>query len=136
MLQTIREALEYSRAALLRLVQARALRERYESLSRREREVMSLVVSGRLNKQVGGDLGISEITVKAHRGKVMRKMQARSLPELVNMAARLRPSITANMADIGMLSEVVYVDRYSGAANSYSGTRAEHGGTLEVARHP
>ena len=59
-------------------------------LSRREQEVMALVVSGLLNKQVGGELGISEITVKAHRGRVMRKMQAGSLADLVNMAARLR----------------------------------------------
>ena len=66
-----------------------ALRERYASLSRREQEVMALVVSGLLNKQVGFELGISEITVKAHRGQVMRKMKARSLPDLVNMAARL-----------------------------------------------
>ena len=68
----------------------RALRESYASLSRREREVMALVVSGRLNKQVGGELGISEITVKAHRGKVMRKMKAGSLADLVKMAASLR----------------------------------------------
>ena len=61
----------------------------YESLTRREREVMALVVSGLLNKQVGGELGISEITVKAHRGQVMRKMKADSLPDLVTMAARL-----------------------------------------------
>ena len=67
-----------------------ALQVRYESLSRREREVMSLVVSGRLNKQVGGELGISEITVKAHRGKMMRKMKASSFAELVTMAASLR----------------------------------------------
>ena len=66
-----------------------ALRDRYASLSRREREVMALVVSGLLNKQVGGELGISEITVKAHRGQVMRKMKADSLADLVNMAARL-----------------------------------------------
>jgi len=65
------------------------LRSRYESLSSREREVMALVVRGQLNKQVGGELGISEITVKAHRGHMMRKMQARTLAELVNMAARL-----------------------------------------------
>ena len=62
------------------------------SLSGREREVMALVVSGLLNKQVGGELGISEITVKAHRGNVMRKMEARSLADLVNMAAVLRIS--------------------------------------------
>jgi FixJ family two-component response regulator len=89
LLHTIREALEYSRAALRHLVQARALQARYESLSRREREVMSLVVNGRLNKQVGGQLGISEITVKAHRGKLMRKMQAGSFAELVSMAVNL-----------------------------------------------
>jgi FixJ family two-component response regulator len=68
---------------------ARALRDSYASLTRREREVMALVVSGLLNKQVGGELDISEITVKAHRGSVMRKMNARSLPRLVEMAARL-----------------------------------------------
>ncbi|WP_353682884.1 LuxR C-terminal-related transcriptional regulator [Mesorhizobium sp.] len=67
----------------------RALQDRHASLSCREQEVMALVVSGLLNKQVGFELGISEITVKAHRGQVMRKMKARSLPDLVNMAARL-----------------------------------------------
>src|ERR1041384_3449157 len=61
----------------------------YASLTPREREVMALVVAGLLNKQVGGELGISEITVKAHRGQVMRKMKADSLPDLVTMAARL-----------------------------------------------
>jgi FixJ family two-component response regulator len=65
------------------------LRSCYASLTSREREVMVLVVSGLLNKQVGGELGISEITVKAHRGQVMRKMKADSLPDLVTMAARL-----------------------------------------------
>jgi FixJ family two-component response regulator len=89
LLTSIRHALERSHGTLLRLAQIQALEERYESLSRREREVMSLVVSGRLNKQVGGDLGISEITVKAHRGKMMRKMQASSFAELVSMAASL-----------------------------------------------
>ena len=68
----------------------RVLRDRYESLSQRERQVMALVVSGLLNKQVGGELGISEITVKAHRGKVMQKMKADSLADLVRMASRLR----------------------------------------------
>jgi FixJ family two-component response regulator len=66
------------------------LRDRYASLSRREREVMTLVVSGLLNKQVGGELGISEKTVKAHRGQVMQKMKADSLADLVKMAERLR----------------------------------------------
>ena len=67
----------------------RALRDRYASLTRREREVMALVASGLLNKQVGGELGISEITVKAHRGQAMQKMKADSLADLVKMAARL-----------------------------------------------
>ena len=82
-------ALDQSRASLGHEAEIREVRERYESLSRREREVMSLVVSGLLNKQVGGELHISEITVKAHRGKVMRKMKADSLADLVNMAAKL-----------------------------------------------
>jgi FixJ family two-component response regulator len=85
----ITSALERSRAALDQEAQMNALRGLYESLSRREKEVMALVVAGLLNKQVGGELGISEITVKAHRGSLMRKMKARSLPDLVTMAARL-----------------------------------------------
>ncbi len=85
----IRDALGHSREALRVGSEMQGLRERYESLSQREREVMALVVSGLLNKQVGGELGISEITVKAHRGQVMRKMNADSLPDLVTMAARL-----------------------------------------------
>jgi FixJ family two-component response regulator len=89
LVDAIRGAIERSRAALRLDAETRALRNCYESLTPREREVMTLVVSGLLNKQVGGELGISEITVKAHRGQVMRKMKADSLPDLVTMAARL-----------------------------------------------
>jgi FixJ family two-component response regulator len=90
LLSAIRHAIERSRTALRHEAEIRALRDCYASLSRREREVMALVISGLLNKQVGGDLGISEITVKAHRRKVMRKMKAHSLADLVTMAERLR----------------------------------------------
>src|SRR2546422_332416 len=90
LVRAIPNALQRSRTALSDEGEARARRESYASLSRREREVMALVVSGRLNKQVGGQLGISEITVKAHRGRVMRKMKADSLADLVKMAASLR----------------------------------------------
>ena len=89
LLSAIRNAIERSEAALGDEANLRVLRERYASLSPREREVMSLVVSGLLNKQVGGELGISEITVKAHRGRVMQKMKAASLADLVTMGARL-----------------------------------------------
>jgi FixJ family two-component response regulator len=89
LLEAIGRALERSRRALEHDAKMRALRESYASLTPREREVMLLVVSGLLNKQVGGELGISEITVKAHRGQVMRKMKADSLPALVNMVTRL-----------------------------------------------
>jgi FixJ family two-component response regulator len=98
LLTAIRVALDRSRVALSLEAEMRVLRGRYASLSQRERQVMMLVVSGLLNKQVGGELGISEITVKAHRGKVMQKMKADSLADLVRMAARLRlapPAITA-----------------------------------------
>jgi FixJ family two-component response regulator len=89
LLNAIRGSIERSRAALRRDAEMRILRDCYASLTPREREVMALVASGLLNKQVGGELGISEITVKAHRGQVMRKMKADSLPHLVTMAARL-----------------------------------------------
>jgi FixJ family two-component response regulator len=89
LIEAISGAIERSRNALHREANLRSLRECYASLTPREREVMGLVVSGLLNKQVGGELGISEITVKAHRGQMMRKMKADSLPDLVTMAARL-----------------------------------------------
>jgi FixJ family two-component response regulator len=89
LLSAISSALERSRIALDDESSLRALRDRHRSLSRRELDVMTLVVRGRLNKQIGGELGISEITVKAHRGRMMRKMRAKSVPELVNMASRL-----------------------------------------------
>ena len=90
LLGAIRQALERSRTALSREAEMRELRKRFALLSPREREVMALVVSGRLNKQIGGELDISVITVKTHRGKVMHKMKADSLADLVNMAAKLR----------------------------------------------
>jgi FixJ family two-component response regulator len=90
LLTAIRAALERSRVALRQEAEMRVLRDRYALLSQRERQVMVLVVSGLLNKQIGGELGISEITVKAHRGKVMQKMKADSVADLVKMAARLR----------------------------------------------
>ena len=90
LLTAIRAALERSRVVLSREVEMKALRDCYASLTVREREVMSLVVSGLLNKQVGNELGISEITVKAHRGKVMQKMKADSIADLVKMAGKLR----------------------------------------------
>ena len=89
LIAAIRQAIERSRIALREGAELGLLRTRYASLTPREREVMALVVRGLLNKQVGGELGISEITVKAHRGQLMRKMQADSLPDLVNMAAKL-----------------------------------------------
>jgi len=91
LVNAIRESLERSRLALAREMELRILWNRYALLTRREREVMALVVSGLLNKQVGGELGISEITVKAHRGQVMQKMQAESFAELVRISARISP---------------------------------------------
>ena len=91
LLSAIRHAIERSQTALDHEAEMRMLSDRYALLSGREREVMWLVVSGLLNKQVGAELGISEITVKAHRGQAMRKMKAGSLADLVTMAARLRP---------------------------------------------
>lgn len=89
LLSAIRQSLERSRAALAHEAEMQVLRACYASLTQREQEVMALVACGLLNKQVGGELGISEITVKAHRGQVMRKMRADSLVDLVKIAERL-----------------------------------------------
>jgi FixJ family two-component response regulator len=89
LLSAIRQAIDRSHAALGQEAELQLLRNRYAALSGREQQVMALVVAGKMNKQVAGDLGISEITVKAHRGRVMRKMQARSFAELVKMASSL-----------------------------------------------
>jgi FixJ family two-component response regulator len=90
LLNAVRNALVRSRALLDRSTEIQALKARYSCLSAREREVMALVVVGLPNKQVGSELGISEITVKAHRGSMMRKMKAESLAELVSIATRIR----------------------------------------------
>lgn len=93
LLNALRQALERSRAALHNEAEVRVLQQRYASLTDRERQVMMLVVSGLLNKQIGGELGISEITVKAHRGKMMQKMKADSVADLVRIGAKLRLAI-------------------------------------------
>ena len=90
LLQSVRNAIERSRALLGREEEIRTLKARYADLTSRERDVLVLVVGGLLNKQVGSRLGISEVTVKKHRGNAMRKMKAESLAELVKMAARLK----------------------------------------------
>jgi FixJ family two-component response regulator len=105
LLSAMRHAIERSRTAVNHLMQIRRLQERYAVLTAREREVMSLVVSGRLNKQVSGELGITEFTVKAHRGRMMRKMQARSFAELVTMVESLRRWTGAMAASIHLPSE-------------------------------
>ena len=96
LLAAIRHAIERSSAVLGEGAEIQALRDRYVSLTPREQEVMAMVVSGLLNKQVAGELGISEITVKAHRGKMMQKMKADSLADLVKMAVRLRLTAAKN----------------------------------------
>jgi FixJ family two-component response regulator len=98
LLTAIRQALKRSCSALAHHAEMLELRDRYATLTHREREVMALVVSGLMNKQVGGELGISEITVKAHRGQVMQKMKANSVADLVKMAGRLQLSTATRRA--------------------------------------
>jgi FixJ family two-component response regulator len=97
MLTAIRQGIERSQAALRREAEMRSIRDRYASLSKREQQVMALLVCGLMNKQVGVKLGISEITVKAHRGRVMLKMKANSFADLVKMAVTL--PLAAQTAD-------------------------------------
>jgi FixJ family two-component response regulator len=105
LLSTIRYAIESSRAAQDQMAQRRRIEERYGLLSPREREVLDLVVCGRLNKQVAGELGITEFTVKAHRRRMMRKMRAKSLAELVTMAAGLRRRVAGARRDTSLLRD-------------------------------
>jgi FixJ family two-component response regulator len=93
LLAAIRNAIRRSEEALNYQAGIAALRTRYESLTRREKQVLALVIAGQLNKQIGGELGVREVTVKAHRGHLMRKMKAKSLAELVQMAGRLQLSM-------------------------------------------
>ena len=96
LLTAIRQALERSRLSVAKDAQRQELRDRYASLTARERDVMALVVSGLLNKQVASELGITESTVKAHRGQVMQKMKANSVADLVKMTARLHQGASKN----------------------------------------
>ena len=117
LLNSIRNAIERSRVWVDEEASLRALRHRHQALSRREREVMALVVRGMLNKQVSADLGISEITVKQHRGRAMRKMRSRSLPELVTIATRLGIVTAGNFEYSSALSRS---PSWSGLAHSAS----------------
>jgi FixJ family two-component response regulator len=119
-LKAIADAIEHSRAALPLATRSVVLEARYESLSPRERAVLDLVVRGRLNKQIGSELCISEITVKAHRGKMMRKMRATSVAELVNMAARLRRGTAPRAVTVELFAKPPRLDSHLGAIASYA----------------
>jgi FixJ family two-component response regulator len=103
----VRQAIERSRTALAQEAELRTLRACHASLTPREREIMALVVSGLLNKQIAVELGISEITMKAHRGQVMRKMQVDSLADLVRVAAALDVPVTAHARYQGIADTIV-----------------------------
>src|SRR4051812_10224755 len=120
LVKAIVDAIGRSRAALARKAELRALRRLHDSLTAREKQVLALIVAGRLNKQVGGELGISEITVKAHRGKVMRKMQANSLAELVLIAARLHQGRPATQVQLVREERFPDLRRASGTARPMS----------------
>ena len=142
-LVAVGHAIEQSRAALEQQAETRRLEARFSSLSTREREVLALVVAGLLNKQVGYELGISEITVKAHRGRVMRKMKAASLPQLVNMAASLEsgpwrlcavagPELAGGLRSVPATASCADarsgpIDALSTSTDSGAGDRAESG---------
>jgi FixJ family two-component response regulator len=100
LLNAIRRSIERSRMALVRAAELKVLHERYASLTPREREVFAWVVSGLLNKQVGAELGMTEATVKAHRGQVMQKMKANSLADLVRIAARLELALPSRSSGL------------------------------------
>lgn len=114
LVSTLEAAIERSREELQNLVKVRLLEERYQSLSHRERDVMRLVVAGRLNKQVGVELGITEITVKAHRGRVMRKMRARTFAELIGMAASLPRTPTHTIVQLQAFTGLRALEAASG----------------------
>jgi len=114
LLEAIKEALELSCRTLGREAELQALRDRYASLTRREQQVLALVVSGLLNKQVGGELGISEVTVKAHRGQVMQKMKAESLADLVKMGEKLSLSLVKGAHYTGSSSRFLPVAAATG----------------------
>ena len=123
--EAIRQALERSRVALSHEVEMDALRDCYASLTGRERQVLSLVVSGLLNRQVGDELGISVITVKAHRGRVMQKMKANSIADLVNIAGRLDEVLLPHRIEIKDTETTCFAKRSEKSSRSGSSTKKD-----------